>query len=131
MIQLVTRFKNYLRLRKLRKESKKPTLLPVGLTEFHKFCDDIIELSGKYADRDSMMYAIASNIIHMKHDLDSVPKDYLVKTLRKAAANQVASQVFNDIRTRQQEAAEQAKQASTPSADTGNNSAVDGEKPGL
>lgn len=82
-----------------------PTKLPVGLTEFNEWADSIIELSGNYADIDSMKYAIASNLIHLPHTKSKVPKAYFVNTLRKAAANQVASQVFQDIKLRQAEEA--------------------------
>lgn len=98
MIQLFRKLKQKRRLARLRKESLEPSRLPVGLTEFNKFCDDIIELAGQFADRDSLVYAIASNIIHIKHDCDAVPKDYFVKCLRKAAANQVASDQFVRIK---------------------------------
>lgn len=88
-----------------------PTKLPVGMTEFELFADDIIELSGPYADRDSMKYAIASNVIHMKHTVDAVPKAYFVRVLRKAAANQVASAIFQDIKIKQEEAMKAAQLA--------------------
>lgn len=86
-----------------------PTKLPVGLTEFNEWSDSIIALSGQFADTDSMRYAIASNLIHLPHTKSKVPKAYFVNTLRKAAANQVASQVFQDIKLKQAEAAEMAK----------------------
>jgi len=77
-----------------------PTKLPVGMTAFDKFANDIIELSGPYADADSMKFAIASQIIHLDARRASVPKNLIVKSLRKSAANQVASQVFQDIKTK-------------------------------
>lgn len=86
-----------------------PTKLPVGMTQFDKFASDIIELSGPYADEDSMKFAIASQIIHLDARRASVPKNLIVRSLRKSAANQVASQVFQDIKAKQQAAFEQAK----------------------
>lgn len=83
--------------------------LPTGLTEFNEFADRLIKKAGQFADRDSMVYAIAMELIH------SDPKtpfsdEYFVTRLRKAAANQVASQVVNDIREKQA-AAKAAQQA--------------------
>jgi len=78
-----------------------PTKLPVGVTEFNKFADDVIALSGQYADRDSMRFAIASMLIHAPHDKGSLSKHYFVVRLRKSAANQVASQVFQEIKALQ------------------------------
>ncbi len=94
-----------------------PTPLPVGLSEFETWADSIIELSGEFADKDSMKYAIASNLIHLPHTKAKVPKAYFVNTLRKAAANQVASQVFQDIKIKQQQAIDTAKQALTEQAE--------------
>jgi hypothetical protein len=78
-----------------------PSKLPVGLTEFNKFVDDIIELSGQYADRTSMEFAIASMLIHAPSHLGALSKNYFVVRLRKSAANQVASQVFQTIKEQQ------------------------------
>lgn len=100
MRQLLARVKAYITRRKLIRDAKKPSKLPVGLTEFNEFCDDVIAISGEFADRDSMVYAIASNIIHIKHDCDAVPKAYFAQCLRKAAANQVASAIFTEIKER-------------------------------
>lgn len=78
--------------------------LPVGATEFQKWADSIIELSGQFADRDSMLFAISSILIHADSKFGALPKKYFVDRLRKSAANQVASQVFQDIKTKQAEA---------------------------
>lgn len=78
-----------------------PTRLPVGLTEFNTWADSIIELSGKYANEDDMKFALASMVIHADAKHGALPKNYFVVRLRKAACNQVASQVFQDIKKRQ------------------------------
>lgn len=91
--------------------SRLPTPLPVGLTAFHAWADEIIELSGNFADEDSMKYAIANNLIHLSHTTAFKPKHYFVSTLRKAAANQVASQVFMDIKVKQEEKQKAASEA--------------------
>lgn len=88
-----------------------PKPLPVGLTEFHAWAERITELAGKFADEDSMKYALANQVIHLAYDKSEVPDRYFVNCLRKAAANQVASQVFYDIKIKQQEAAKAAAEA--------------------
>jgi len=88
-----------------------PSKLPVGLTEFHAWADSIIELAGKYADEDSLKFTLATMIIHLDSKRGSVPKSLFVDSLRKAAANQVAGQIFQDIKTKQQEAQNAAKLA--------------------
>jgi hypothetical protein len=94
-----------------------PSKLPVGITEFEAFSSEIIELAGKYADIDSLKFAIASMIIHADARFGALPKNYFVVRLRKVAANQVASQVFTDIKNKQQEAQKAAQnlvEATTP-----------------
>ncbi len=81
--------------------SYKKTKLPVGLTEFYTWSNSIIDLAGNFADADSMTWALASQVQHLDHKVDSIPKDYFVRTLRKAAANQIAAQVFVDIKEKQ------------------------------
>lgn len=79
-----------------------PTKLPVGVPQFESFANDIIELSGPYADKDSMRFAIASMVIHADHKAASLSKNYFVVRLRKSAANQVASQIFQEIKVKQE-----------------------------
>lgn len=86
-----------------------PTPLPVGLTEFHAWADSIIELSGKFADEDSMKWALASQVIHLGPQKSKVAKNFFVRSLRKAAANQIASQVFQDVKIKQQAAQAEAE----------------------
>jgi hypothetical protein len=90
-----------------------PTKLPVGLTEFNAWADSIIELGGQYADQDSLRFAIASMVIHLPAGTGSISKNHFVKGLRKSAANQVASQVFQDIKAKQQAVLDQQKAEAT------------------
>ena len=89
---------------------KEETPLPVGMTEFQAWSDSIIALSGEYADIDSMKYALATMVMHADAKHGALPREYFVSRLRKVAANQVASQVFQDIKQKQADAAA-AKQA--------------------
>lgn len=86
-----------------------PKPLPVGMTEFNAFADRIIDLAGAFADRDSMIFAIATMIVHADGAKSSLPDSYFLERLRKSAANQVASQVFHDIKQRQAEALKAAE----------------------
>lgn len=101
--------------------SKIPTPLPVGMTAFAKWSSDIIDLCGPVADAESMRFALATMIGHLPPDRSDYPLSYFVKCLRKAAANQVAAAVFQDIKTRQAEAhaaAEAEVKNQVASADT-------------
>lgn len=97
-----------------------PTKLPVGMAEFNTWADSIIELSGRFADDDSLKFALANMIMHLGPQRSSVPKNHFVRSLRKTAANQVAGQVFLDIKEKQkaqqEEAAKLAAQPTTAEA---------------
>lgn len=82
-----------------------PRNLPVGLTEFDAFTARVILQAGKFADYDSMKWALASQVIHLGPQASAKPDQYFIRSLRKAAANQVASQVFQDVKAKQQEEA--------------------------
>lgn len=89
-----------------------PTSLPVGATEFEKFAADIRALVGKgfeQVSQDDFKYIIATNIMHIGPQRNRVPKQWFVRTLRKAAANQIAGQVFADIKTRHDAAVKAAQ----------------------
>ncbi len=93
-----------------------PTRLPVGMTEFNKWSQDIIDLAGPMADEDSMRWAIASQVMHQGATSDCIPKRFFVSALRKAAANQVANQVFQDLKIKQQQRAEAEAKAAAEQA---------------
>jgi len=76
-----------------------PTDLPVGKTAMHAFYDDILELAGKYADTQSMKWVLSTKIMQLDQNVSRKSKMFFVKILRKAAANQVASDIVLDIKT--------------------------------
>ena len=89
-------------------ESEIERPLPVGLKEFEEFAARIIAQAGQFADEDSMKFALATSIIHADAAKGSLPDSFFINRLRKAAANQVASQIFQDIKVKQQAAMEAA-----------------------
>ena len=93
-----------------------PTRLPLGKTEFDSWASKIISLAGSIADEDSMRYVLASKILELKPNASRVPLNEFVKLMHKAAANQVASAVFQEIRAKQKEAQQAAATAPTEGA---------------
>lgn len=95
-----------------------PTKLPVGLPQFDKWVNEVIELSGQFADETSMRFVLASELLHSDAKKGSVPKHYFVSRCRKLAANQTAGYILQEIKAAQeaQKAAELAKaqEATTP-----------------
>ena len=97
-----------------------PTRLPVGLSEFEQWCDDVLALSGLPILRDSAHQALANMIIHASPlkgtdtPRDRISKNHFVKGLRKGAANQVASYVFYEIQKEQEVKRAALKNAADP-----------------
>lgn len=89
-----------------------PETVPVGMTAFNRFLDDIVELAGPIADIDSMKYVISTTLIHLPQEQSVVTKQLFVRRLRKAAANQIASAVFQEIQKNAQ-AKKQAEATAT------------------
>lgn len=90
-----------------------PTPLPVGLEEFNTWADSIIALAGQYADRDSMRFVLATLIVHSSTPQGSMSKNYFVQCLRKGAAKQVASYVFQEVKQKQAEVEAKKQQEAT------------------
>lgn len=91
-----------------------PTRLPVGMAEFAAWSTDVITLVGPIADTNSLKFALATQIMHADASKSSLPMQYFVNRIRKTAANQVAGQVFQDIKTAQIEAQKKAAESVTP-----------------
>lgn len=81
-----------------------PTKLPTGMTEFNEWADDILNnYDLPTTDADSVKFTLSTIIMHLGPHVDRKPKLFFVKTLRAAAAKQVAGAVFTDIKLRQKE----------------------------
>lgn len=88
---------------------KKPAPLsindvPVGLAEFYTWCDEVIDLTRLPAN-DSMRFAVATIVLESK---DILSKDDAARRLVKAAQNQLAAFVFQDIKSKRMAADEAA-----------------------
>ena len=108
-----------MRLILIRTLSYVPTRLPVGLAEFNAWADSIIGLLGPGFDnvpKDDLYFVLATIVMHLPSGKDSVPKAYFVRSIRKGAANQVAGQIFQEVKKRQaeQEAKKQAEATAIP-----------------
>ena len=98
--------KNKLKLEKLAKKvmGLLPTRLPNGLTEFHKWADSFAEIYDlPTIDQDSIRYVLASKIIHLSETSAFKSKHYFYLILKAAAAKQVASAAFQEIKQKQLE----------------------------
>lgn len=96
---------------KIATKAEKQYPLPVGMQEFEVWSTRIIEKTGPIADKESMQFVLANNIMHAPPDLDYYPDSYFIKRLRKTAANQIAGNMFNIIKTKQDEEKKIAQKA--------------------
>lgn len=84
-------------------------VLPIGMTEFNEMMDKVIAMSGM-PNNDSVRFAIATAVLHFPQEKPELTYSYFARVLRRAAANQVASQIFQDIKLKQQAEIEQQQQ---------------------
>lgn len=115
MIKKLSALKNAIKQFILKILSFIPTPLPVGMTEYNKWMDSVLNLVGPIADKTSMTWLISNEIMHIKSGTDRVPKRYFVKVLRKFAANQLAASVVNQIKEQQEAARKAAAEATANS----------------
>ncbi len=109
-LNMLQKIKKVLKVLLLQVTSNFKMTLPVGLTEFEQWAQDIIVLS-KAPDNDSVRFALASIIINLKHDQPKQSKKYCAGILIKGMATQVASSVFHEMKVKQAEAAKAASEA--------------------
>lgn len=101
MTQMKEKLKRYWRLFK----AYFPSPLPQGVAAFETWAADIIDLYG-FPDNDSLRFALAATVVHLREGRAYVPKRYFGLILMKGAATQVAGQVMQDLKAKQQKASE-------------------------
>lgn len=79
-----------------------PSRLPNGVEEFKAFVDDIAELSG-LPNNEKLQSVISSFILSLHPTTDAIPKLLMAQQLRKAAANQVAFEMLDRLKEKQNE----------------------------
>lgn len=89
-----------------------PSRLPQGVSEFDTWADSIINTYDlPTSDRDSILFALSTMIMHLGPSDAYKPKLYFAIAIRAGAAKQVASSHFQAIKVRQREAEQAAKAA--------------------
>lgn len=74
--------------------------LPLGMAEFDEWADRIISGTMLQADSDSLKFALATMIMHMKPQEDFCEDAYFIHSLRKSAANQIAHAKMVELKER-------------------------------
>jgi len=78
-----------------------PTSLPHGVEQFNAWANDILGFA-KCPDNDSTRFALAVMILHCNSTEDTKPKRYFVKALNKAASNEIANDIAQGFKRKQQ-----------------------------
>jgi hypothetical protein len=94
-----------------------PTAIPVGVKEFDVWASDIIS-TYSFPDNDSVRWALAVKVLHMGETEAYKAKRYFYLAMHKAMANQVVSQVIQDLKTKQANELAAAQAAATPAVTT-------------
>lgn len=93
--------------RKLLMRFKTP--LPQGLTEFESWSDSIIE-AFDVPNNASVKFSLATMVLHLGQTESRKAKAYFGACLRKAAANEVAAFVMQDLKAKQKAAQKEAEE---------------------
>lgn len=78
-----------------------PSAVPLGIAEFEGWASDIIS-TYDFPNNDSVRFALATMILHSGPTAAFVSKRYFALMVKAGAAKQIASQVFQDIKIKQQ-----------------------------
>lgn len=120
---IINKFKKFVK----RQLAKRPSPLPLGITEFNAWSDDIID-TFDLLDNDSVRWSLAVMLLHvdnkeiLKVSLGRacMPKAYFAAMVTKAMSNQVVSQVIQDFKEKQAEEAKKAAEESAKSQEATN-----------
>lgn len=89
-----------------------PTPIPVGVSNFESWAEQISEMSGLPKDP-SHIFVLAAMVTNLKKDTSYyIPKLFFVLMLKNAAARQIAGHVMYESKRKQKEADEAIKKAS-------------------
>lgn len=102
-----------------------PQKLPIGMTDFYLWADDVIELSG-LPNNESVVFALATMVLHLPPTACYKSKEYFIRSLLKTASNQIAHGVMQELKDKQvaKAKAEQEAAAATVIAENNQSGAV-------
>lgn len=85
-----------------------PTPLPKGYEEHKRWANSILELAN-CPDNDSTRFALAVMIMHCSSTENRKPKYFFVKQLEKAASNEIANNIAQEYKMKQQQRLEETR----------------------
>ncbi len=97
-------------------QMSEPRPLPMGVKEFHEWSDRIIAgaMVPAVGGEQSLKWALAEMIMHLKPTQDFCDDAYFIHCLRKGAVNQVAYAMMEEIRSARKAALAAQESADLP-----------------
>ncbi len=97
-----------------------PSKLPIGYAQFDAWADSIINTYKMPTDhRDSILWSLSNMIMHMGPKDAYKSKFYFFLMLHASATKQIAHGIFNEVKTRQKQAEQEAaKKQQSEATDT-------------
>lgn len=86
-----------------------PTPVPTGMTQFDAYVADIVGLVGPIATPDDIEWVVNAEMMRIGPTRSRLPKNEFVKTVRVAAAKQLAGARFQALKLKHEEAAKAAQ----------------------
>jgi hypothetical protein len=100
-------------------------MLPIGVSDFNALIDSLLDdPTCPTKDRDSVVFAVSSIIMHSGPETDEIPVEKFLKQLRAGAAKQVAHSMFMEVKQKQQDAVKKAEEDAKKASDIDNRSSV-------
>lgn len=90
-----------------------PLTVPTGMTAFDKYVSDIVELTGPIATPDDIEWVVNAEMMRIGPRQSLVAKNYFVRSIKSAAAKQLAGTRFQALKEKQQQKLAEAT-AQTP-----------------
>lgn len=91
-----------------------PRRLPVGMDQFEAFAARIMTNVGPGLEKvpaSDIKFVLATTITHMGPQVDKKPDIHFIRTLRAAAAKQIAGGVFSQVKEEQRKRQEEMQRA--------------------
>ena len=79
-----------------------PSPVPTGMTKFESYVSDIVELCGPIATPEDIEWVVNAEMMRIAPKANRIPKNDFVRSIKVAAAKQLAGARFQALKEKQQ-----------------------------
>jgi hypothetical protein len=79
-----------------------PTSVPTGMTKFDAYVQDIVALCGPIASAEDIEWVVDAEMMRIAPKANRIPKNDFVRSIKVAAAKQLAGARFQALKEKQQ-----------------------------